>query len=272
MGGIRIASSLTASPCAPHPCPPTPEAMLDVPPSRPDDPLVTPTVLKHIAGQALFQLTVLYGMLLAAQHYSTAGGHDIAGVVQDPATAAATVDATLAMLFGGGGAAAAAPAANAAAAAAASSSSGIAGVLGSSGAALVDGIGGTLVFNTFVQMQVFNQLNCRRVRDERNVLEGISAQPLFLTIIAVEAVLQYFIVQYGGEAFNTVPLSGPQWAMCVGMGALGLVVRAGLSAVQLPSETAVSRAGAATGMVGQQGQGAGQGAATRELGDGGSRG
>lgn len=247
--------------------------MLDVPPSRPDDPLVTPTVLKHIAGQALFQLTVLYGMLLAAQHYSTAGGHDIAGVVQDPATAAATVDATLAMLFGGGGAAAAAaPAATAAAAAAASSSSGVAGVLGSNGAALVDGIGGTLVFNTFVQMQLFNQLNCRRVRDERNILEGIAAQPLFLTIIAVEAVLQYFIVQYGGEAFNTVPLSGPQWAMCVGMGALGLVVRAGLSAIQLPSETAVSRAGAATGMVGRMGQGTGEGAAKGGLGGGGGRG
>ena len=40
--------------------------------------------------------------------------------------------------------------------------------------------------------------------------------------------LQVLIVQFGGEAFSTVPLDARQWAACIGIGALTLPVRAGL--------------------------------------------
>jgi Ca2+ transporting ATPase len=36
------------------------------------------------------------------------------------------------------------------------------------------------------------------------------------------------IVQFGGEVFMTKPLSAQQWAACIGIGALSLLVRAGL--------------------------------------------
>ncbi|GLI63669.1 hypothetical protein VaNZ11_006707, partial [Volvox africanus] len=165
------------------------EAMLDASPNRPHDPLVTPTVLKHIIGQSAFQLAVLYGMLAALQQYS--------GSAAAVSPAGGVLDSILASLFGGGG-----------------------------------GGGGqhhllemTLVFNAFVQMQLFNQFNCRRVRDEVNILEGLAAHPLFLAIVGGEAVLQYVIVQYGGEAFNTTPLTAAQWALCCGLGAATLLVR-----------------------------------------------
>ena len=39
---------------------------------------------------------------------------------------------------------------------------------------------------------------------------------------------QVLIVQYGGEVFSTTPLNSQQWAACVGIGAVSLLVRAGL--------------------------------------------
>lgn len=48
----------------------------------------------------------------------------------------------------------------------------------------------TLVFNAFVLMQLFNQINARKINDEPNVLEGILGNRLFLGILGAEALLQ----------------------------------------------------------------------------------
>lgn len=48
--------------------------------------------------------------------------------------------------------------------------------------------------------------------------------------------LQYLIVQHGGSAFETVPLSPLQWLGCVGAGAASLLVRRGLTLLKLPAE------------------------------------
>jgi hypothetical protein len=44
---------------------------------------------------------------------------------------------------------------------------------------------------------------------------------------------QVAIVQFGGRAFSTVPLTPAQWGACVAMGAASLLVRAGLRLVPL---------------------------------------
>ena len=44
----------------------------------------------------------------------------------------------------------------------------------------------------------------------------------------VSCCVQVLIVQCGGEAFNTQALSLPQWAACLGFGALGFLVRSAL--------------------------------------------
>lgn len=48
----------------------------------------------------------------------------------------------------------------------------------------------TFVFNTFVVMQLFNQVACRKAFDEPNFLEGLGAHRFFLGVVAAEASLQ----------------------------------------------------------------------------------
>lgn len=73
------------------------------------------------------------------------------------------------------------------------------------------------------------QLNCRRVRDEPNILEGLATHPLFLGIILSEVLIQAGLVQAGGAAFQTTPLNGKQWGLCVALGASTLLLRAALA-------------------------------------------
>ncbi|CAK4837714.1 unnamed protein product, partial [Aphanomyces euteiches] len=80
----------------------------------------------------------------------------------------------------------------------------------------------TMVFNTFVFLQLFNEINARRIHDEMNVFEGIFSNQLFVGISVIQIVLQVCIVQFGGVAFGCVALNGGQWAACVLIGALSL--------------------------------------------------
>ncbi|KAF7723237.1 hypothetical protein EC973_002175 [Apophysomyces ossiformis] len=87
----------------------------------------------------------------------------------------------------------------------------------------------TMIFNVFVFMQVFNELNCRRIDDNLNILRGITRDSLFLIIQSVVVVTQVLIIQYGGLAFKTVPLTPAQWACTIGIGSLsipaGIIIR-----------------------------------------------
>jgi hypothetical protein len=103
----------------------------------------------------------------------------------------------------------------------------------------------TLVFNAFVLMQLFNQVNSRKVHDEPDVLAGLAQQRLFLGILGLEAALQVAIVQCGGRAFSTVPLNAQQWAVCVGCGGLTLLLRQALRLV--PTEPPSSGGGGGGG-------------------------
>ena len=49
---------------------------------------------------------------------------------------------------------------------------------------------------------------------------------------------QVLIVQYGGRWFATVPLDGPQWALCTGLGATSLLLREAIR--HLPSSGGAS--------------------------------
>lgn len=82
----------------------------------------------------------------------------------------------------------------------------------------------TLTFNTFVWMQIFNALNCRRIDNRLNTLEGIWRNWLFLTIFAIMICGQILIVFVGGDAFVVAPLNLTQWAISVIIGFLSLPV------------------------------------------------
>lgn len=83
----------------------------------------------------------------------------------------------------------------------------------------------TLVFNTFVMMQLFNQLNARQINDSDNILENIENETLFQWIVCSEFALQYLIVQYGGLITSTVHLNAEEWAISIGFGMASLLLR-----------------------------------------------
>ncbi|KAJ1656868.1 plasma membrane calcium [Dispira simplex] len=82
----------------------------------------------------------------------------------------------------------------------------------------------TMVFNAFVFLQIFNELNCRRIDDTLNVFQNLSRDHGFLLVQVVVVGAQVLIVNYGGLAFGTVPLTYEQWLATVFIGSLSLPV------------------------------------------------
>ncbi|XP_055023446.1 plasma membrane calcium-transporting ATPase 3a isoform X4 [Misgurnus anguillicaudatus] len=80
----------------------------------------------------------------------------------------------------------------------------------------------TIIFNTFVLMQLFNEINARKIHGERNVFDGIFSNPIFCSIVLGTFAIQIVIVQFGGKPFSCSPLNMEQWLWClfVGMGEL----------------------------------------------------
>uniref|UniRef100_A0A8C3AJY7 Calcium-transporting ATPase n=1 Tax=Cyclopterus lumpus TaxID=8103 RepID=A0A8C3AJY7_CYCLU len=76
----------------------------------------------------------------------------------------------------------------------------------------------TIVFNVFVMMQLFNEINARKIHGERNVFEGIYRNPIFCSVVLGTFVLQIVIVQFGGKPFSCTSLTIDQWLWCVFIG------------------------------------------------------
>lgn len=92
----------------------------------------------------------------------------------------------------------------------------------------------TVVFNAFVQLQLFNELNSRKLQtvqqlkdswQEWNVLSGLFQNSTFVAVVLSTVVLQVMIVQYGGAAFKLCQggLTFAQWVFCLVIGAISLV-------------------------------------------------
>lgn len=76
----------------------------------------------------------------------------------------------------------------------------------------------TLLFNTFVLCQVFNEFNARKL-EKKNIFEGIHKNKLFLAIISITIVLQVVMVEFLKKFANTERLNWGQWGACIGMAA-----------------------------------------------------
>ncbi|KAK9766302.1 plasma membrane calcium [Basidiobolus ranarum] len=82
----------------------------------------------------------------------------------------------------------------------------------------------TLVFNSFVFLQVFNELNCRRIDDHLNIFRGITKNHMFIIVQLFVVIGQVIIVEFGGVAFGTTHLKWDQWLSTVFIGSLSLPV------------------------------------------------
>ena len=73
----------------------------------------------------------------------------------------------------------------------------------------------TMVFNTFVWMQIFNQFNNRRLDNRLNIFEGVHRNWFFIAISMIMVGGQIMIVFVGGAAFQIKAINGTQWAVCI---------------------------------------------------------
>jgi Ca2+ transporting ATPase len=106
---------------------PTPDLLLRKPYGR-TKPLISRTMMKNILGQAVYQLTVIFGLLFVGER--------------------------------------------------------ILDIESGRGAKLGDGPSQhfTIIFNTFVLMTLFNELNARKIHGQRNIFQGFFSNPIFYCI------------------------------------------------------------------------------------------
>ena len=73
----------------------------------------------------------------------------------------------------------------------------------------------TIVFNTFVWMQIFNEFNNRRLDNKFNIFEGVHRNYFFIGINCIMVGGQIMIIFIGGVAFQIKRIDGAQWAICI---------------------------------------------------------
>lgn len=77
----------------------------------------------------------------------------------------------------------------------------------------------TYVFQIFVFMQVFNQMNARILTDSFNIFAGICRNWLFVAVTLFTIVIQVLLVEVGGKVTKTEPLTMSQNGICLIFGA-----------------------------------------------------
>ncbi|KAL4786150.1 hypothetical protein BJX76DRAFT_346433 [Aspergillus varians] len=87
----------------------------------------------------------------------------------------------------------------------------------------------TIVFNTFVWMQIFNEFNNRRLDNKLNIFEGMHRNYWFIGINCIMVGGQVMIIYIGGEAFNVREITSAQWGICIACAAgclpFGVILR-----------------------------------------------
>ncbi|XP_006942945.1 plasma membrane calcium-transporting ATPase 4 isoform X2 [Felis catus] len=76
----------------------------------------------------------------------------------------------------------------------------------------------TIIFNTFVLMQLFNEINSRKIHGERNVFAGIFRNLIFCCVVLGTFISQILIVEFGGKPFSCTKLTLSQWFWCLFIG------------------------------------------------------
>jgi len=94
----------------------------------------------------------------------------------------------------------------------------------------------TIVFNSFVLCQLFNEINCRKLGNELNAFAGIHRNWIFLLILFISVSVQFIIVQFAGDFAKTVALDGYQWLFCILIGMLSIPLAVLLRLIPVPED------------------------------------
>ncbi|KAK6232162.1 hypothetical protein SCA6_002235 [Theobroma cacao] len=94
----------------------------------------------------------------------------------------------------------------------------------------------TVIFNSFVFCQVFNEINSREIK-KINIFRGMFDSWIFIAVMVSTIAFQVVIVEYLGTFASTVPLSWQLWVVCILIGSVSLIVAVILKCI--PVERAV---------------------------------
>ncbi|KAL4583364.1 hypothetical protein LXL04_007935 [Taraxacum kok-saghyz] len=92
----------------------------------------------------------------------------------------------------------------------------------------------TLIFNTFVFCQVFNEVSSREM-EKIDVFKGILKNYVFLAVLTATVIFQIIIIEFLGTFANTTPLTLPQWFASVAIGFLGMPIAAAVKMIPVGS-------------------------------------
>ncbi|XP_031263850.1 putative calcium-transporting ATPase 13, plasma membrane-type [Pistacia vera] len=81
----------------------------------------------------------------------------------------------------------------------------------------------TLIFNTFVFCQIFNEFNAR-ILEEKNIFKGLHKNKLFIGIVGTTLILQVLMVEFLNNFANTKRLNLEQWGVCVCIAAMSWLI------------------------------------------------
>ncbi|KAK6151151.1 hypothetical protein DH2020_016083 [Rehmannia glutinosa] len=93
----------------------------------------------------------------------------------------------------------------------------------------------TIIFNTFVFCQLFNEVNSREM-EKIDVLDGILDNYVFVLVLGATVFFQVIIIEYLGTFASTTPLTFMQWFVSIFLGFLGMPIAVALKQ-HFPVET-----------------------------------
>ena len=76
----------------------------------------------------------------------------------------------------------------------------------------------SVVFTSYVFMQVFNLFNARSVRPDKSAFAGLARSKTFWAVVAVITIIQVGLTQVGGATFSTAPLPPLVWLRVLALG------------------------------------------------------
>eukprot|EP01107_Rhizomastix_libera_P001672 TRINITY_DN1279_c0_g1_i1.p1 TRINITY_DN1279_c0_g1~~TRINITY_DN1279_c0_g1_i1.p1 ORF type:complete len:1017 (-),score=326.77 TRINITY_DN1279_c0_g1_i1:166-3216(-) len=160
------------------------------------DPLLSPTMLRFIICNAIYQLGILLGLLYGAQHV---GFLDFKCAYQkhadDVCSSEDIGDHTIGIQ--------------------------------------------TMIFNTFVFCQIFNQINARRVNGERNFYSGIFSNLVYCLIFLVIVIFQVLIIILTSSFFGVTTIPGigwKQWLTCIVLSIIELPLGYLITFIPVPTQ------------------------------------
>ena len=78
-------------------------------------------------------------------------------------------------------------------------------------------------------------------KKEINIFKDFFSNSIFVGILIFTLVMQFLLIQFGGEFVSTTPLNLNEWLFCIGVGALGLPVGFALRLIPVEEPPHVER-------------------------------